>query len=244
MRLLFFVLVLPLTPVAPPSGVQTCAACHGAQGEGNAANGAPRIAGQPQAYLERQLAAYADGRRPNQVMTPIAEQLAPEQRNELSAYYSKMRVRAAKPAASASANARGRTLATRGDGRLNVQGCENCHGPGGTGFGNVNPYLAGLDRRYLETALGEWRSGSRKTDPSQQMNQIAKNLGAADIKALAAYYASQPPPQSATASVQKPGPAAPREKTRPGTATQSREGADVTGGESSGSQGPGGTGAK
>ena len=109
--------------------------------------------------------------------------------------------------------------------------------------------VAGLSRQLeefkeLETALGEWRSGSRKTDPSQQMNQIAKNLGAADIKALAAYYASQPPPQSATASVQKPGPAAPREKTRPGTATQSREGADVTGGESSGSQGPGGTGAK
>ena len=97
-----------------------------------------------------------------------------------------------------------RALATRGDQGLNVQACQNCHGPGGTGFGNVNPYLAGLDRRYLETALGEWRSGSRKTDPSQQMNHIANNLGDADIKALAAYFASQPPPQPATVAAQKP----------------------------------------
>jgi cytochrome c553 len=30
------------------------------------------------------------------------------------------------------------------------------------------------------------------------MNQIAGNLGDADIKALAAFFASQPPPQKAT----------------------------------------------
>src|SRR5207244_12480250 len=124
-------------------------------------------------------------------MTPIARQLAPEQRTALSAYYSELRPRAGKSPRSSAANARGRTLATRGEQALNVQACQTCHGPGGTGFGNVNPYLAGLDRRYLEAALGEWRSGSRKTDPSQQMNQIAHNLGDADIKALAAYFASQ-----------------------------------------------------
>ena len=88
MRLLLLMLLLPLSAVAQPSGVQSCAGCHGAQGEGNATNGTPRIAGQPQAYLERQLAAYADGRRDNEVMTPIARQLAPEQRTALSAYYS------------------------------------------------------------------------------------------------------------------------------------------------------------
>lgn len=244
MRLLLLLLLLPLSAVAQPSGVQSCAGCHGAQGEGNATNGAPRIAGQPQAYLERQLAAYADGRRDNEVMTPIARQLGPEQRTALSTYYSGLRARAGKPPRSAVADARGRVLATRGDQRLNVQGCQNCHGPGGTGFGDVNPYLAGLDQRYLETALDEWRSGSRKTDPSQQMNQIAKNLGNVDIKALAAYYASQPPPQPATVATHKPRIGAPSESTLPGTATKQREGTGVTGGEPSGSQGPGGAGSK
>jgi len=220
MRLLLLLLLLPFGAVAQPSGVQACAFCHGAQGEGNAANGTPRIAGQPQTYLERQLAAYADGRRENVVMTPIARELAPEQRTALSAYYSSLRAAAAKPTrGQVAANSRGLALATRGDEALHVQACQDCHGPGGTGFGNVNPYLAGLDRGYLEAALGEWRSGSRKSDPSRQMNQVAKNLGDADIKALAAYFASQPPPPP-------------------------REGTGVTGGEPSGSQGPGGAGSK
>jgi cytochrome c553 len=250
MRLLFLLLLLPLSAVAQPSGVQSCAGCHGAQGEGNATNATPRIAGQPQAYLERQLAAYVDGRRDtevmthSEVMTPIARQLTPEQRSALAAYYSELRAPAGKPTRSAVANARGRALATRGDQSLNVQACQNCHGPGGTGFGNVNPYLAGLDQRYLEVSLGEWKSGTRKTDPSQQMNQIAKRLGDDDIKAIAAYFASQPPPQAATAATRKPRTGASSESTRSGTGTRQREGAGVTGGEPSGSQGPGGAGSK
>lgn len=195
MRLLLLLLLFPLSAVGQPSGLRTCAGCHGALGEGNATNATPRIAGQPQAYLERQLAAYADGRRESEVMAPIARQLAPGQRTALSAYYSQLRTSAGKRSPSGVASARGRALATRGEQGLNVQACQNCHGPGGVGFGNLNPYLAGLDRRYLETALGEWRSGSRKTDPSQQMNQIARNLSDVDVKALATYYASQTPPQ-------------------------------------------------
>jgi cytochrome c553 len=86
MRLLLLLLLVPFSALAQPSGERLCAHCHGAQGEGNATNGTPRIAGQPQAYLERQLAAYADGRRESEVMTPIARQLAPEQRTSLSAH--------------------------------------------------------------------------------------------------------------------------------------------------------------
>ena len=198
MRILFLLLFLPLGAAAQPSGVGLCTYCHGAQGEGNATNATPRIAGQPQAYLERQLAAYADGRRKSEAMTPIARQLTLEQRALLSAYYSGVRAPAGKSPRPAAPNDRGHALATRGDQGLNVQACQSCHGPGGAGVGNAVPYLAGLDRRYLETALGEWASGSRKTDPSRQMNQIANNLGDADIKALAAYFSSQPPPQKTT----------------------------------------------
>ena len=200
MRLLLLLLLLPFSAIAQPSGVQLCAHCHGAQGEGNAADATPRIAGQPQAYLERQLAAYADGRRNSEVMTPIARQLAPEQRAALSAHYSDLRTRAGKSPRPALGNDRGRTLATRGDQVRNVQACQSCHGPGGVGLGNGNPYLAGQERRYLETVLGEIKSGNRKTDPSGQMNQIAGNLGDADIKALAAYFASQPPPPATVAT--------------------------------------------
>ena len=40
-----------------------CGACHGGKGQGNAALGAPRIAGQSAPYLARQLAAFAGGTR-------------------------------------------------------------------------------------------------------------------------------------------------------------------------------------
>jgi cytochrome c oxidase subunit 2 len=40
-----------------------CGACHGGKGQGNAALGAPRLAGQPAAYLARQLTAFGSGAR-------------------------------------------------------------------------------------------------------------------------------------------------------------------------------------
>ncbi|MCS6474378.1 c-type cytochrome, partial [Burkholderia thailandensis] len=45
------------------TGVAACIGCHGAQGEGNAAAGFPRLAGTNAAYLAAQLAAFADGSR-------------------------------------------------------------------------------------------------------------------------------------------------------------------------------------
>jgi cytochrome c553 len=104
----------------------------------------------------------------------------------------------------------------------------------------VIPYLAGLDARYLETALREWQEAKRNTDPAGIMPLIAKQLSDADIKALAGYYASLPPPQR-LAAARKPAPQA-SEKTQPGAGSTPREGSGVGGAEprSGGSQGPGG----
>jgi cytochrome c553 len=195
------VLLPVLETFAQPSPVQTCIACHGARGEGNAAAGFPRLAGQPQSYIARQLDAYVDGRRQNPVMNPIAATLTSEQRGELSAYYAQLGAPSGGSAGwSATSTARGasaalaRTLATKGDDSRRLEACENCHGPGGAGYGNVNPYLAGLGSTYLEAALREWREGTRKTDPSEQMVRIGKALSDAEIQAIAAYYGKSPVP--------------------------------------------------
>jgi cytochrome c553 len=235
-----FALLFPIGAFAQPAGVETCAACHGQRGEGNLSSGGPRLAGQPQPYLERQLTAYVQGTRVNPVMAPVAKQLTPQQRTELAAYYSRLQAPPTK--ASSSGSARGRALATRGDEAVHVQACENCHGPGGTGLHDLNPYLAGLDRRYLEAALREWKDGSRKTDPSQQMTIIGRNLSVADLQAVAMHYASQPAPQPMGAAEKPPAAKAASEQTRAGTATQEKKGGGVSGGEptGSGAQGPGG----
>src|SRR3954470_22480894 len=71
---------------AQPASAQSCTGCHGAYGQGGS-TGAPRLAGQPHAYLARQLEAYADDRREHSGMTPIAEGRQPQARDALAAYF-------------------------------------------------------------------------------------------------------------------------------------------------------------
>ena len=195
------------------NGVTACVACHGAQGEGNPAGGFPRLAGQPAFYLERQMDSFADGRRENAVMTPIAKAMNAGQRRDTSAWYASLKPAAASSASTGSAataataataastadkpNAaqqkRALALANHGDERLQVQACVNCHGPNGAGEAPAYPSLAGQHASYLTAAMAEWKSGVRKTDPSGQMPSIAKRLGDQDVAALSAYYAAQPP---------------------------------------------------
>lgn len=71
-----------------------CAACHGANGEGNEALGGPRLAGQNDWYLARQLANYQNnlrGHDPKDIfgrqMKPMAATLTSEQAiNDMVAY--------------------------------------------------------------------------------------------------------------------------------------------------------------
>jgi cytochrome c553 len=87
-----------------PNGVAACASCHGAQGEGNAASNFPRIAGQPQAYLARQLRSYANGSRVNPIMGPIAKALTPQQIDAVSSYYAALAAPSSKPVTTIAAN--------------------------------------------------------------------------------------------------------------------------------------------
>lgn len=180
-----------------PNGVAACVTCHGARGEGDAASGYPRIAGQSQAYLGTQLGAYANGARVNPVMQPIARAMSAEQIRDVSAWYASL---AGGPAGAAGAQVaatnttRGRLLSEVGDASLGVQACANCHGPGGAGKQPDYPYLAGQHANYLSAAMAAWKSGARKTDSSGQMPHIARALSDADVAALSGYFAAQPAP--------------------------------------------------
>jgi cytochrome c553 len=194
-----------------PNGVAACASCHGAQGEGNAASNFPRIAGQPQAYLQRQLTYYANGSRDNPVMAPIAKALTPQQISAVSAYYATLAAPSVPaPAAKAADQSmkRGQVLANIGDEKIGVQACANCHGPGGAGEPPLYPYLAAQHAGYTVAQLNQWKSGSRKTDASQQMPMIAKRLSDNDMTALASYFAAQPAPPPAAQRINVPPPAA------------------------------------
>jgi cytochrome c553 len=71
----------------PQRGVAPCAACHG---PGGYKIGAPALAGQYAAYIERQLAAFAQGIRHNDIyeqMRAIARQLTPDEMKAVAVFY-------------------------------------------------------------------------------------------------------------------------------------------------------------
>ena len=196
-------------------GVAPCSSCHGAGGQGQAAAGFPRLAGQPADYLAWQLESYANDSRRNPVMQPIAKAMTPAQRSAAAKYYATLGggTASARPPSSAAsaATSLGRLLATVGDERAGVQACANCHGPQGVGEGPT-PYLSGQHASYLRAALGEWKDGSRNNDPSGQMQRIAKSLSPAQVDAVVAYFAGLPlplptasRPTSNTAALKRPG---------------------------------------
>jgi cytochrome c553 len=267
--------VIPPTQVAAPTEAQratgaelaakgagsiaACSTCHGAAGEGQAATGFPRLAGQASAYLRHELESYADGTRKNPVMEPIAKAMTPEQRAATAIYYASLPPDAAPVPSGLAVPARDRAgvLATVGDSAKGVQACANCHGPGGIGSGDLNPYLAGQHPGYLSAALGAWRDGTRNNDPSGQMPVIARSLAPDDVAALSAYYGALPPrskpmdaermaaPASASAPAVSSGPRTEAAGAGASTAPAAAAGgAGITqgSGTTGGAQGPGGGG--
>jgi cytochrome c553 len=72
----------------PERGIPPCSACHGPGGH---KLGAPALQGQHAAYIQRQLAAFAQGMRQNDInqqMRTIAKQLTPDEMHPIAAFYS------------------------------------------------------------------------------------------------------------------------------------------------------------
>ena len=167
--------------VAP--SVSACAQCH-AQSSGVF----PRIAGQSQYYLDKQMHDFASGVRTNAIMTPIAKGLSAADVADVAAYYASV-AGPFSPSASADPTLvkRGEQLATVGDAAKDIQSCNDCHGPGGAGEPPAIPYLAGQYASYIASQLKMWQLGSRKSS-ADAMGYIAKRLDDRDVAAVAAYF--------------------------------------------------------
>jgi cytochrome c553 len=71
----------------PARGLPPCAACHGPSAS---KPGAPSLKGQQPEYIERQLAAFAQGIRQNDInlqMRTVAMQMTPDEMHTIAAYY-------------------------------------------------------------------------------------------------------------------------------------------------------------
>src|SRR5690606_12554770 len=171
-----------------------CFTCHGLDGGGDGQL-TPALAGLPEGYLVKQLQDYADGRRPDPVMGPIARRLSTGHRRAVAAWYSAMPPTAfARTAAPATI----RALYHRGDPAGGLAACADCHGGLGQGLGPANPPLAGQPPAYLAEQMRRWKQAGRRNDPRGVMLQISQRLTEDEITALAGYAAGLRPPDEAS----------------------------------------------
>jgi cytochrome c553 len=181
---------------------RACTRCHGLDGAGKPAEGAPRLAGQPALYLEKQLADFAAGTRRSAKMAPVARALDQGHRSAVAAWYASL-YRTPYPPQPTGDPARiqhGGVLSAQGDDRRAIRPCELCHADAGVGIGPSFPYLAGQGADYTAAQLQALRQGTRRNDPLDVMAEIAKALTEDEIAALALDFARVRPPPAIVAS--------------------------------------------
>lgn len=172
-------------PAAGKSKAAVCAACHGP--DGNSTNPAwPKIAGQHEEYIYKQLLDFKSGKRKNAQMSPIIANMSKQDLSDVAAYFSSQTRKPgfAKPENLLTAE----HLYRAGDPKSGLAACTACHGPDGAGNPAAKfPSLSGQHAQYLITTLKAYKSEARKNDPNGIMRDIASKLSNSDIEIIANY---------------------------------------------------------
>ena len=163
---------------APPKAV-LCAACHGPQGN-PALPLTPALAGQTARYIYLQLRDFQEGRRSNELMSPMAKDLSRDEMRELAAYFAAQK---SMPKPFQPDAAKARLGKVKADETL----CTMCH-LGGFAGQNEIPRVAGQPFDYIVKQLRDFKAKARTNDAGS-MTSVSNTLTDADIENLAHYIA-------------------------------------------------------
>ncbi|MEX2367800.1 MAG: c-type cytochrome, partial [Pseudohongiellaceae bacterium] len=155
-------------PQAGQAQYAICATCHGANGEGNQELNAPKLAGQEDWYVRRQIDYYKQGVRGasqdnvfGMQMAPMAATLATDAAVSNVAAYIETLPNDPAPVTIDGDASRGQALYE--------PTCGVCHSPDGEGIWAVNaPGLSGMNDWYLVRQLQYFKSGVRGTHPQDE----------------------------------------------------------------------------
>jgi cytochrome c553 len=178
---------LPGNATAGKAKAAVCGACHGMDGNSTDAQ-YPKLAGQNEEYIVRQLHNFKSGKRQNAIMLGMASQLSGQDMANIGAYFMSQRSRPG--VADAKLAKAGGKLYREGDASRKIPACMACHGPDGRGNpGAMYPQLAGQHAQYLIKTLTAWHDGTTwgSDAHSQIMPTIAKRLTTKDIAAVSSY---------------------------------------------------------
>lgn len=170
----------------------TCAACHGADGNSQIPM-YPKLAGQHEKYLEKQLREFKLGMtsggkqgRVNAVMGGMAMVLSEQDMADLAAYYASLTT--SYNTTPENVVEAGKVLYTAGDAERGLPACVACHGPRGNGTELSGfPKISGQHAEYIKSQLQMFRDGARGNDMNAMMRDVAKKLTDAEIETLSQY---------------------------------------------------------
>ncbi|BAS67335.1 c-type cytochrome [Bathymodiolus septemdierum thioautotrophic gill symbiont] len=178
----------------------TCIGCHGVDGN-SVAPTFPKLAGQSQAYLLKQLQDFKASKRKDAIMLGMVAPLTDTDMVNLSAYYASQKV--SKGIVNPSANiALGQKIYRGGKKSTGVTACIACHGPRGRGVPSAGfPSLSSQHAIYVAKQLKLFRQHSinqqtgetlpsRTNDYEGMMINFTKNLTNKEIDAVSAYISS------------------------------------------------------
>jgi cytochrome c553 len=175
-----------------------CAACHGL--DGNSADPLyPKLAGQHENYIARQLSLYKSGERQNAIMLGFASTLTAQDMRDIGAYFSSQKVVPGiadeSPVTSGPYQGRkffqiGERLFRAGNPAQGIPACQACHGPTGAGIPGPYPSIGGQHSAYTATQLTAFRDGAvwgKDKNANAVMSGVAANLSDEEIQGLATY---------------------------------------------------------
>ncbi len=179
--------VKPGDATAGQAKAAACGACHGMDGNSSDAQ-YPKLAGQSERYIVRQLTDFKAGKRQNPIMLGMATPLSTQDMHDVAAYFAS---KTPLPGVADQALVeKGETLFRQGDSARGIPACMACHSVDGRGNpGAMYPQLTSQHAQYIEATLKAWHDGTTWGDDAQSqiMPAIAKKLGTDDISALSSY---------------------------------------------------------
>lgn len=165
-----------------------CAACHGMDGN-SAVPTWPKLAGQHEQYLVRQVTLIKSGARMVPEMAGITPGLSEQDIEDISAFFASQVNNGG--VADENKVELGERIYRAGNAESGVPACMACHGPAGEGNPLAGyPALAGQHSVYTAKALTRFRAGENwgeKDAQSQVMNGSAARLTDEEIEAVASY---------------------------------------------------------
>ena len=185
--ILFFSYVLSAVPAQAADNIeglaQSCNGCHGMKGVSSSPR-TPSIAGMSAGYLKMTLLQLKSGERHSTVMGAILNNRTDEEIAALAEYFSKQTWKSAKQDLAPAMVKKGQELAAS-------RNCSSCHLDNGRDTSKNMPRLAGQWAYVLQTTFGQFHNPYMNMVMPKEMKKALAGLSLEDIKALAAFYASQ-----------------------------------------------------